>query len=357
MSKINLLPILIIIFSLISTKSIAVEHPEYINWRAHPREFVISLSEAIFGTISEDNTFIESAASRINDDPNSRLELFWMFLEAPKYRYSEWAKQEKEYHVYYKYVTSGNLVKYSYYVSKQASGANLGIQGSYNFGEAMALRDFYATFVSRSVEYGELRNFVPRSLRNSTISTSNDLNSIPTGKCPLIGKEAEANYSRVLETNDPNSQTQIVCHYAPSGRLMSEAIEYKIGGIKHGLYLEYALDYLENNTHYLAHIGYYNNGKANGVWKSYFPPHKNGGEVILGKRTEYSNGVELQSEYYYPLPGNLLRAILKYNNGKTIENTSFYENGQMKQKFIYDSNGTKVSEEEWYENGRKKKVN
>ena len=354
MSKINLLPIVTLSFFLFSLKSLAVPNPEYINWRAHPREFVISLSEAIFGTRSDNNAFIESAASQINNDPNSRLELFWMFLDAPKYRYSEWAKQEKEYHVYYKYVTSGNLVKYSYYVAKQSSGANLGIQGRYNFGEAMALRDFYATYVERSIEYGELRNFVPRSLRSSSISNANSSNSIPTGKCPLIGKATEANYSRVLETNDPNNQTQIVCHYGPRGRLMYEAIVYKIGGIKHGLYIEYALDYLENDTHYLSSYGYYNNGKANGVWKSYFPPYKFGGEVILGKRIEYSNGVELLTEYYYPLPGKVLRASAKYNNGKTIESTSFYENGQMKHKYIYDSNGTKVSEEEWYENGRKK---
>ena len=354
MLKINLLPVLIISFFLISTKSIAVEHPEYINWRAHPREFVISLSEAIFGTISDDNTFIDNAASSINSDPKSRLELFWLFLDAPNYRYSEYAKQKKEYQVYYKYVTSGNVEKYSYYVAKQASGAHMSIQGMYTFGVAMSLRDFYATFVERSIEYGEMRNFVPRNLRSSSNSNANNSNSIPTGKCPLIGKDTEANYSVVLETNDPNNKTQIVCDYSPNGRLKSEAIEYKIGGIKHGLYLDYTLDYLENNTHYLGSYGYYNNGKANGVWKSYFPPHKTGGAVILGTRTEYKNGVKLLEEYYYPLPGKVLRYIGKFNNGKNIESNSFYENGQMKSRSIYDLNGTKVSEEKWYENGRKK---
>ena len=96
MLKNKFLPILILSFFLFSLKSLAVPNPEYINWRAHPREFVISLSEAIFGSVSDDNTFIDNAAARINNDSNSRLELFWLFLDAPKYRYSEWAKQKKE---------------------------------------------------------------------------------------------------------------------------------------------------------------------------------------------------------------------------------------------------------------------
>jgi len=41
MSKINLLPILTLSFFLFSLKSLAVLNPEYINWKAHLREFVI----------------------------------------------------------------------------------------------------------------------------------------------------------------------------------------------------------------------------------------------------------------------------------------------------------------------------
>ncbi len=350
MLRICLHPFIILSFFLFSLKSLAVPNPEYINWRAHPREFVISLSEAIFGTISEDNTFIDNAASRINTDPNSRLELFWLFLDAPKYRYSESAKQKKEYQVYYKYVTSDNIEKYSYYVSKQASGAHLSIKGTYTFGVAMSLRDFYATYVERSIEYGELRNFVPQSLRSTSTSNSN---SIPTGKCPLIGKDTEANYSRVLETNNPNSQTQIVCKYY-NGKLTNETIEYKIGGIKHGLFIQYSIDLQESNTHYFAGYGYYNNGKLDGVLKNYFSPYRNGGEVILSALYEHSNGVQLYEEHYYSLPGKVLYWRMNYNNGIRSDFTSFYENGQMKKVSIYDGNGDLLSKEEWYENGRKK---
>ena len=136
---------------------------------------------------------------------------------------------------------------------------------------------------------------------------------------------------------------------------LSEAIEYKIGGIKHGLYLDYVIDYLESNTHYLSSYGYYNNGKANGAWKSYFPPYKVGGEVILGSRTEYNNGVRLLEERYYALPSKLLSSRSKYNtNGKLLKPTAFYKNGQMEHMSIYDGYGTLLSKEEWYENGRKK---
>jgi len=360
MLKNNLLPLFIISFFLISTKSMAVEHPEYINWRAHPREFVISLSEAIFGTISDDNTFIESAASRINTDPNSRLELFWLFLEAPKYRYSESAKQKKEYQVYYKYVTSSNIEKYSYYVSKQASGAHLSIQGMYTFGVAMSLRDFYATFVERSIEYGEMRNFVPRNLRSSSNSNVMNANSIPSGKCSLWNKEGS---SLTLDANnDPDNQTQIICKYNYRGLLQQEIVELKLSGIKHGLYLEYAFDMLTDfktqeelrNSHYLRLSGYYNNGKKVGVWKGYNQPDQLTGVQLEEGRTEYNNDVKLLEEHYYNVPSKQLRVRTKYNNGKPLEYTFFYKNGQMEWRTIYDLNGTKVSEEKWYENGRKK---
>jgi len=357
MLKNNLLTILILCLFLFSLKSLAVGHPEYINWRAHPREFVISLSEAIFGTISEDNTFIDNAASRINTDPNSRLELFWLFLDAPKYRYSESAKQKKEYQVYYKYVTSDNIEKYSYYVSKQASGAHMSIQGTYTFGVAMSLRDFYATFVPRSIEYGEMRNFVPRSLRSSSISNSNS-NSIPSGKCPLWGKNGS---SRTLDTNnDTDNQTQIICKYGYGDILDTEIVELKIGGIKHGLYLDYHFDMTVKyknqeelrNTHFLAWWGYYNYGKKDGDWKGYGKPYELA-EAPLAVIEKYNNGVQLEAEYFYTMPQQI-RARTKYINGKAREYTFFYRNGQMKERSTYYRDGSEASNEEWYEDGRKK---
>ncbi len=357
MSKNNLLTILIISF--FSIKSFAVEHPEYINWRAHPREFVISLSEAIFGTISDNNTFIDNAAARINNDPNSRLELFWSFLDAPKYRYSEYAKQKKEYQVYYKYVTSGNVEKYSYYVAKQASGAHIRVSQMHTFGVAMSLRDFYATYVERSIEYGEMWNFVPRSLRSSSSSIAINSNSIPSGKCSIWKKDGS---SLTLANNDPGNQTQIICKYNNRGLLQQEIVELKLSGIKHGLYLEYAFDMLTDfktqeelrNSHYLRLSGYHNNGKRVGVWKDWWKPNELGEVQLEEGRTEYNNDVKLLEEHYYNVPSKQLRVRTKYNNGKPLENTFFYKNGQMEWRIIRDLNGTKVSEEKWYENGRKR---
>jgi len=351
MLKNNLLTILILCLFLFSLKSLAVGHPEYINWRAHPREFVISLSEAIFGTISEDNTFIDNAASRINTDPNSRLELFWLFLDAPKYRYSEWAKQDKEYQVYYKYVTSDNIEKYSYYVSKQQTGADMSIQGMYTFGVAMALRDFYATFVPRSTEYGEMRNFVPRYLRSSSISNPISTNSVPSGKCPLFKKDGGS--LKLDANNDQNNQTQIICKYYPIGLLEYEISELKISGTKHGLYLNYSTVSTEN-THYLLEYGYYIKGKRDGVFKHYFEPNELG-EVQLAVIYKYNNGVKLLDEFFYLEPSQQLRARIKYINGKLGgEQTSFYRNGQMKERSTYYPDGSGASHEEWYEDGRKK---
>ncbi len=187
-------------------------------------------------------------------------------------------------------------------------------------------------------------------------ANSNNSNSIPTGKCPLIGKEAEVMYSRVLETNDPNNQTQIICKYYHNGKLEDEVEEYKIGGIKHGLFLHYYVNYAspESRVHFLHQSGYYNNGKKVGVWKGYHQPDQLTGVQLEEGRTEYNNDVKLLEEHYYNVPSKQLRVRTKYNNGKPLENTFFYKNGQMEWRIIRDLNGTKVSEEKWYENGRKK---
>ena len=163
MLKNKLLLILILSFFLISTKSLAVAHPEYINWRGSPRDFVISLYEGMYESVTENNTLIDNMASIITSDPKSRLDLFWRFINSTEYQNSMWAKQLKEYNVYGEYVLSS---MYRYYVAKQPTEKDVFVQGTYAFGVAMALRDFSATFVPKSIEYEEMWNFVPRNLRH-----------------------------------------------------------------------------------------------------------------------------------------------------------------------------------------------
>ncbi len=166
MLKKKLLPFLILSLFLISLKSLAVPRPEYINWRGSPIEFVISLYEGILGEVPQNQNMIYNLASSIDSTPQCRLDLFWRFINSTEYQNSMWAGQKNEYQVFFEYVTSGTVEKYSYYVSKQPTGADMFTQGMYTFGVAMALRDFYATYNPRSREYGEMWNFVPRDLRN-----------------------------------------------------------------------------------------------------------------------------------------------------------------------------------------------
>jgi len=166
MFKNRLLPIIILSIFSISTKSFAVAHPEYINWRGSPRDFVISLYEGVLGEEINNQVIINNLASSINSNPQSRLDLFWRFINSDEYQSTMWAYQPREYQVYYEYVSDGNIEKYHYYIAKQPAGADMLTQGIYTFGVAMALRDFWATFVPRSIEFGQMLNFVPRYLRN-----------------------------------------------------------------------------------------------------------------------------------------------------------------------------------------------
>jgi len=156
MKKVILIPLLAIICIVsISLKSAPVPHPEYIKWRAQPRDFVISLFRGVLGRESKYDWQIDSMTLLVKPDPESRLKLFWTFVSTEEYQASKWAKQKKEYHVYYKYVNSGTNVKHSYYVAKQPSGADMLIDGIYTFGTAMAVRDFKATYDPKSIEYGK----------------------------------------------------------------------------------------------------------------------------------------------------------------------------------------------------------
>lgn len=155
MKKVLLLSLLAIIsFVFISLKSTPVPRPEYIQWRAQPKDFVSSLFRGVLGRESNYDWQVENLASMVKSDPKSRLEVFWTFISTEEYQASRWAKQDKEYQVYYKYVTSDNTEKFSYYVSKQPSGAHMSTEGIYTFGVAMAIRDYKATYNPRSVEFG-----------------------------------------------------------------------------------------------------------------------------------------------------------------------------------------------------------
>ena len=95
MLKNLLLPVLLLIFFLISSKSMAVAHPEYIEWRAQPKHFVISLFRGVLDREPDAEWQISNLAFMVKPDLESRLKLFWTFISTEEYQASRWAKQKK----------------------------------------------------------------------------------------------------------------------------------------------------------------------------------------------------------------------------------------------------------------------
>lgn len=228
MKKSKFLPLLILSFIFISLEIQAVPHPEYIEWRAQPKGFVISLYKGILGEVTQNQITIDELVSKISFDPWSRLELFWMFINSKEYSNSSWALQKKENQVYYEYMTSGNSFKNRYYVAKKPSGADMSIKGSYTFGVAMAVRDYYATYDPNSLEYGQVR----------ILSTPDNLSA-----------------NRVTDRGGNTYSTIKIGNQV----WMAENLAYKIPGKEITNNIQW-----KNNSTYDG-WSYYNNNKTNGI--------------------------------------------------------------------------------------------
>jgi len=168
--KINLISLLVLFLIIMSFKSYAVPYPEQIKWTAPPIEFVKSLYKGVLNRIQPDQNMLNDLAARINSKPQSRLDLFWLFINSTDYKASMYANQKKEYQVYYKYVTSGNMTKHSYYFATFPSGADLSLSGSYTYGIASAVRDYHATFDPKSIEYYGQSNTLTNDNVNGTVT-------------------------------------------------------------------------------------------------------------------------------------------------------------------------------------------
>jgi len=123
----------------------AVPNPGGIVWNGAPRTFITSLYIGVLGRQPETQAVVTDWARQVNETATSRYRVFWAFINSPEYQQSSWAKQEREYNVYRKYVIQGDFFTYS--VSKGPLGADYYPQsGPYTFGVAMALRNYYNTF-------------------------------------------------------------------------------------------------------------------------------------------------------------------------------------------------------------------
>ena len=156
MKKHHFLSLLVLFLIFTSLKSYAVPYPERIEWRAQPKEFVVSLYIGVLNRVQPDQNMINNLASKINSKPSSRLDLFWLFISSNEYKATMYANQKKAYQVYYEYVNSGKSIKHRYYFAKQPSGADRSIKGNYNYGIAAAIRDYHATYDKKSIEFGQL---------------------------------------------------------------------------------------------------------------------------------------------------------------------------------------------------------
>jgi len=132
----------ILFFSLMffSAKSYGVPYPDRIQWNASPNAFISSLYQGVLGRSPENQQVVNAWASNLHNRSLSKLQIFWKFINSREYQSSRWAKQRREYTLYYKYIgTNRNSVKY--YASKH--GSDYRHSGPYTFGVAMALRKYH----------------------------------------------------------------------------------------------------------------------------------------------------------------------------------------------------------------------
>ncbi len=140
--KTKYLFISILFFSMMffSAKSYGVPYPDRIQWNASPNTFITSLYQGVLGRSPENQQVVNGWASNLNNRSLTKLQIFWKFIGSREYQNSSWAKQRREYTLYYKYVGS-NRNSAKYYVSK--NGRDYRHSGPYTFGVAMALRKYH----------------------------------------------------------------------------------------------------------------------------------------------------------------------------------------------------------------------
>ena len=124
----------------------AVPNPGAINWTASPDGFVRSLYVGVLGRRIPASDDISGWSNQVTGNSNSRLKVFWGFINSAEYQQSSWARQRREYYLYQRYNIRGNT--YTYSVSKGVLGADWRtVYGPTTFGIATALRGYYSSYV------------------------------------------------------------------------------------------------------------------------------------------------------------------------------------------------------------------
>ena len=143
------LTLILISFSFFNPNQVqAVPNPNAINWKASPQGFIRSLYVGVLGRQPESNAVVIGWSKQVTKNVSSRKKVFWMFINSPEYQKSRWAKQKKEYKIYYKW-NKRNRAKWTrtWWVSKRINSASYRYHsGPFTYGIAKALRNYYATY-------------------------------------------------------------------------------------------------------------------------------------------------------------------------------------------------------------------
>lgn len=143
---------IVLVFCLFTVNNaLAVPNPDAINWKASSQGFIRSLYIGVLGRRPESNAVVVDWARQVSKSAASRKKVFWMFINSPEYKKSRWAKQKKEYKIYYKWNKSNrtNWTR-TWWVSKRINNASYRYHsGPYTYGIAKALRNYYAAYYPR----------------------------------------------------------------------------------------------------------------------------------------------------------------------------------------------------------------
>jgi Domain of unknown function (DUF4214) len=142
--------IVLIGFALISLNAVgdvqpaeSAAMPNAINWTAPPFDFVFSLYWGVLGRPPENNAVVSGWASQVNNQPGTRLNVFWGFINSPEYQNSASAREPRVWNLYYR--TQQNTRLYDYYVAKNPAGGQY-LGGPYNYNTGIAVRAWYITY-------------------------------------------------------------------------------------------------------------------------------------------------------------------------------------------------------------------
>jgi hypothetical protein len=145
-------PLIFIFIGMFNVNNVfAVPNPNAISWKAEPQAFVRSLYVGVLGRQAESNAVVVAWARQVGKSPSTRRALFWRFVQSPEYQKSRWAKQRKEYKIYYKWNKSRTTTwTRTWWVSKNLNSASYRYHsGPFTFGVAKALRNYYADYYPR----------------------------------------------------------------------------------------------------------------------------------------------------------------------------------------------------------------